>query len=88
MIEFKAPDPAQVNAMKEYAEAVERAFAVVESYQPNHVTRVVFDKLQESLQWFQSGLLNGVLAKNPPPAAPVDPQQQAAAEAQAQAPAA
>ena len=62
MIEFKTPKPEQVEMMKEFAQAIEAAFIIIEKYEPNNIVGHVFNKMQEAMHWFQSGLLNDVMS--------------------------
>ena len=56
-MEFKSPNENQVTEMKKFAEIVESAMQVMDKFEMNNVAMFVMKALQESVHWFNSGML-------------------------------
>jgi tRNA isopentenyl-2-thiomethyl-A-37 hydroxylase MiaE len=77
MIEFKTPQPEQIEMMREFANAASQALMIVEKYEVNNVLVMVANKIQEAMHWFQSGILNDVVQpRKPIQVAPIAPSEE------------
>lgn len=83
-IEYKNPTPEQLTAMREYADLCTNALAMINRYQANNMAaQSAIIRLQESMQWFHSFVLNGAVLN--PPATEVEGELIAKPEAEAPA---